>query len=188
MPNRRVAAIAFGIFIVLLAIVTVTSRQPESTELEASTPVPAIITMTIESLRRLELTTANGILVLIHQEGGDWTLEAPVQEPANSNLVESLISTLLPLNPTRALPTGSDPAAYGLDAPEFTVTFSNSSGEQVTIEVGSHNPDETKRYVRLAQQEDVYLVHAYQLDRLAGMVLEPPIAPTPTVEQATTAS
>ncbi|MEM6283776.1 MAG: DUF4340 domain-containing protein, partial [Chloroflexota bacterium] len=76
--------------------------------------------------------------------------------------------------------SGSDLAAFGLEEPFFQITLANST-ETYDIFVGEQNPQQTRYYVRLDDDEDtVYLVVADIVDNVVDFIANPPYVPPPT--------
>jgi len=183
MPSARVALAVFAGFLVLLAAALLLRRPGANPELALlPTAAPALLALGPADITGVEVSTAEGKLVLSKGNDGLWRVESPVSGEANQALIEDTIGPLAALTISRTLPQGVAPAEYGLEPPLFTVALNPGAAKQVVIEVGAYNPDSTKRYVRLRGTSDILLVFSYQLDRLSGMIVDPPLVPTAAPE------
>lgn len=186
MPDRRVALASFAVF-VLLVIVALVSFRPAPTPSPELTPAPALLGVDAAAITRVEVHSAEGDLIL-DKTSGAWQIVSPVQSAADGVTIDGLLTTLASLAIDRTLGSDVDLAEFGLDPITTTIALTVAGDEPMVIEVGSTNPDETKRYVRVEGDTDVHLVYTYQLDRLIAMVTAPPLPPTPTPEASATAS
>ena len=194
MPSRKAALIAFAAFILLLAVVLVS--KPRSPSISASTgemlvptAPPALLSLKAEDITGVEVQSQEGKLILGRGADGLWRILLPVEAAADQQAVADLVVPLASLPVSRSLPEDAGSSDdFGLDPPEFTVSLLAGASAAVVIEVGALNPDGTKRYVRLGGTPTIHLVYSYQLDRLKGMVMQPPLVATPTLEAIGTAT
>ena len=184
MPSARAALLTLGVFVLLLAVVLI--QRPAGEASSVPTPQASLLSIAAEDLVQVTVRGSEATLALVKDASGNWNIESPVQSPGDQDRIAGLLSALVGIRITRTLPPDAEPASYGLDQPEFTVQLrAQGQDEEATIEVGAHNPDETKRYVRLRGETGIHLVYGYQLDQLQRMAADPPVAPTPTVPSET---
>lgn len=80
-------------------------------------------------------------------------------------------------------------ADYGLDAPQYTMTLTDSDGKTYVVKVGSKTVT-TPRYYVLTNDDTktVYLVQGSTIDMLVGNIAIPAYVPSPTPMPTATAS
>ena len=119
-----------------------------------------------EEIQALEITNAHGTF-RIERRGDDWQVVSPVDYPAQSGAVESLLSALLGLEIQRTLdPKEVQPEAYQLDHPPFTVVLTTKDGQQHTLRVGTATPLGDHRVVTLDQGDRLLVVPGWFTSRL----------------------
>lgn len=181
MPSRKSALIVFATFLLLLAAVLILKPGSSSTsEPLYPTPGPKLLALKAEEVIRIEVQSQEGKLILSKGADGLWGIQAPVAASADQQAINDLAPSLVEMQVARSLPEGTSGESFGLEPPEFTVLLMTNTDESAVLEVGALNPDSTKRYVRVQGTPTINMVFSYQLDRLKGMVMQPPLAPTPT--------
>ena len=114
-----------------------------------------------DSITSLEVRNSHGEFRLV-RSGDDWRLAAPIDFPADSVTVGSLLGSLSNLSEERRLSADEvDPAAYGLDAPELFVAAEAGDGTRFALEVGDETPLGSNRAVRRAGEDDIVLCPGY---------------------------
>ena len=82
-----------------------------------------------------------GETLVFAKQGDDWRMRAPLDVRADYGAVEGLVGRLSTLQMKGITePEVSDPRAYGLDAPQYTVHL-NAGSARSTLLVGKANPD-----------------------------------------------
>ena len=83
---------------------------------------------------------------------------------------------------------------YGFDTPNMTATLTLANGTVYEVQVGNSNPEGTTYYVKLVENNDVYIVDKSWYDSIEGIITNPPYVPAtlaidvPTVSPATVAA
>lgn len=114
-----------------------------------------------DAVTSLEIRNSHGEFTLA-KSGGDWRLTTPIEFPADSATVSSLLSSLSNLKQERRLsPSEVDPEDYGLDAPALFVAAATEDGTSFTLEVGDETPLGSNRAVRRPGAEDFILCSDY---------------------------
>jgi hypothetical protein len=73
---------------------------------------------------------------------GRWQLLAPLEDLAGTRQISSLVSELDTLRVSEFLPADADPAALGLDRPEYEVLLIRADGtDPTTLELAAPSPD-----------------------------------------------
>jgi hypothetical protein len=73
------------------------------------------------------------------QEGGSWTVADNKDFPLNQTSLTGLASSLQSLAAVRTIDIAAPLATYGLDAPAYTLTASDSGGNSLTLLIGAEN-------------------------------------------------
>ena len=86
-------------------------------------------------LASVEITTAEDRIVVV-RSGDVWRLLSPVEDLADQDQMRSLISELNALRISDFLPADADPAAFGLEAPEYRIVLTHAdAAATVTLEL-----------------------------------------------------
>lgn len=102
------------------------------------------------------------------KDGDVWALEGDDTFPVDSSALLSMLSGLTPLKAQRTLADISDISEYGLDAPQNTITLSDSDGGQTVITIGDANANTSDDYLMLNEDPStVYTVDSTVLDSLS---------------------
>ena len=112
----------------------------------------------------------------IRTEDG-WVFDDAEHTPMDPERFEYILSMLSGLSAERVLEEPGDPATYGFDDPQGTVTITSES-LSFTIEIGDLSAGHTKQYVRLQEWPEVYVVDSSWAAVLAELVVDPPLLPS----------
>lgn len=114
-----------------------------------------------DSVTSLEIRNSHGDFRFV-RSGGEWRLTSPIDFPADSSTVGSLLSSLSNLKQERRLtPSEVDPREYGLDAPALFVAAGADDGTRFALEVGDETPLGSNRAVRRSGDEEFFLCSDY---------------------------
>lgn len=90
---------------------------------------------------------------------GKWEMTAPKPLPVDSDAVQSVASTLSPLNSDRVVEDkATDLAPYGLAQPSAQLTVTEKNGKNQTIDIGDDSPTGSDVYVKLAGDPRVFMM------------------------------
>jgi len=100
------------------------------------------------------------------------------------------MSRLAGLNSTQSFALGDTAlSSFGLDAPQYILILTDSTGATYTVRVGATNAA-TRRYYALINDDTatVYVINQSDIDNLKGQITAPPYLPTatPTVTPTST--
>jgi hypothetical protein len=114
-----------------------------------------------DSVTALEVRNSHGEFSLV-KSGGTWRLTSPIDFPADSSTVGSLLGSLGNLKQERKLsPTDVDPADYGLGTPALFVMAATEDGTRFALEVGDETPLGSNRAVRRHGDEHIVVCSDY---------------------------
>jgi len=108
-------------------------------------------------LARMRFTTPEGPVVLARDEAGDWQAEEPAELEIEQNVAAQLARSLSQL---RYFDVAAADAGlpFGFDEPVLELTLELADDISHRLTAGGTNPEGTQRYVRLDEEEFVYLV------------------------------
>jgi hypothetical protein len=114
-------------------------------------------TLERDDVESIEIRNSHGEFQLV-RSGDDWRLTTPIDFPADTPTVNSLLGSLLGLRQERRLAADEvDPAAYGLDEPQMHVTLGTADDERLSLEVGEETPLGSNRAVRISSDDAVII-------------------------------
>jgi hypothetical protein len=114
-----------------------------------------------DTVATVEIRNSHGEFVLT-KSGEDWRLSEPIDFPADTPAINSVLSSLTNLSEERRLSADEvNPAAYGLDEPELGVVISTDDGLRFELEVGEETPLGSNRAVRRGGVEDIILCRGW---------------------------
>jgi hypothetical protein len=102
-----------------------------------------VVDVAEHQLASIEVETADDRIRAV-QLKGRWQLLEPLADLADEKQIRALVSDLDTLRVREFLPSDSDPAAFGLDRPEYRLLLVRSDGDDpVTLELAAPAADET---------------------------------------------
>lgn len=121
-------------------------------------------------------------VVFVRDEEAGWTLDSSDLEAANGleqAEIDSVLTTLASLQSSDQF-TRDDLAPFGLDGTGNTIAF-EVGNTSYTLRVGSRNPQSTRFYAQLGDDETIYVVsNPAQIDTLLGFATQLPVVQVPT--------
>ncbi len=135
--------------------------RPRRTEIEARAGF-LVESLVRERISRIQISTGDARVTMSRQgEGYDetWTLEQPLEAPADPERIEDYVRNWEFAIATRTLenPSPADVRSFGLAAPTASVRFEMGRGE-VTVWLGSGIPVDGGGYVRIDDDDRVMVV------------------------------
>ena len=154
------------VLIVLLAIAAgwLLLTREHGTDSGATPAAATLVTLTPADVTKVIVTPADGGGFTLEKTGADWRLTAPVQAPAESFEVDSLIRAFTDAKPTGSIELSS---ASGLNPPRDVVEL-DTPGKTTKLNVGDRSTVGDSLYVQVDGDSKVQLLPAADLsDRLA---------------------
>jgi len=119
-----------------------------------------------DDVRSLEIHNSHGSFRITKDDDG-WRLLEPIDFPADSAAVSSLLTSLENLDVERTLGTSEvEFAAYGLDDPEMTVALETEDGESFALSVGGEAALGSNRAFRRGDEQAIILGRGWFLTDL----------------------
>ena len=172
MKNKRLPLILLGVLLVLVllyaALVGLNARRSEQDALDAQNA--SIVISEFADPVLVTYTGPQGTLSFSKTDNV-WQVADDAAFPLRQSDIELLCSTVDGLTAVRQLEGGEDLAAYGFDAPAYTVTLGNAEGEELTILIGgaASNGD---YYAMRGDGEMVYTISSSLPTLLAKQLLD----------------
>jgi hypothetical protein len=151
------------VFAGLLAYAMFCERGPTKKTKEEEAKKVSIIKVAEKKLERIDISGGYREIAL-EKSGGAWRLDQPVQAPAAQAPVQSIIDNLKDMKGTVADDSALNPADFGLDMPQITVTATLKGGVKKVLRVGTKTPVGEDYYVMHDKDPAVYVVPGYVID------------------------
>jgi hypothetical protein len=160
--SARTPIILLVVAAVLSVYVFVFERdRPGQTEIDSRSGL-LLEAVVRERITRIRIASGQERVALVREgEGYDetWTLEEPVQAPANAEVIEDYLRNWEFAIPVRTLqsPNADDLKSFGMDAPKAEVTFEMGRAK-VRVSLGTGSPIDGGGYVRIDDNPQVTVV------------------------------
>ncbi len=168
-----VVAVALGAY---LYFVPAPEAEEEVTEQRATEAVLTFESQQVTGMTITNVETGGEITVTRSPNGWDITTDATVA--GDEITIGPAVATIAALTADTVIPTVTDFSVFGLMTPQLTIELRGDSGVLATLAVGERNPSGGARYVRVDQQDRVFVVSDYVLDTVEEWFTTVPIAPT----------
>jgi hypothetical protein len=113
-------------------------------------------------------------------EKGTWQIKEPQPGDADPVRINTAVSTLTALYPSRTFAESVNLTEFGILKPDYVVEVKQKNGAVLKLEVGKKDVTALGYYVRREGAQTAALVPAAALDGVLNLPSSPPIA-TPTV-------
>ena len=136
-------------------------KAAEETKPDTSA-TPRLVDIPQTQVTKVSITHKGSPAVVLEKTGGQWKITAPEQYGADQDTVNSLLSSLNPLNADKLVEDHpSDLAQFGLKDPSLTVAVTTTSGRTTTILAGDDLPTGGSSYAQLEGGAKVYTIPSY---------------------------
>lgn len=178
--NSRLTIGLFVVFVALGVAAFVSNRTGASASLGTPTPNMSVFSFKPTDVQTLKIEY-NGKSVTVQQDSsGQWQLIVPKAQYSDSAHIAGVIATLANMQKGRDVPMGSNSlSTFGLDKPYLTATATLKDGTKHVLIAGNKNPGGDSYYAQVQGQPGLFLVALIDVDSMAQLVAQPPIA-TPT--------
>ncbi|MBI4859814.1 MAG: DUF4340 domain-containing protein [Candidatus Riflebacteria bacterium] len=156
------------IAVALLAIGIVYVYKYESDEMPDRDKAESVIVQDKDSLTKITLKGAKGLVVFERQTQGDkkeWKITSPLKVEPDSIKMDDLVGKLAKLESKRLVTEKIDKplADYGLDKPTTTVEYESSKGNG-SILIGRQSDVETSWYVKRGDTDRLFLCESWGIE------------------------
>ncbi len=109
--------------------------------------------LSADSVEELQITNSHGSFRL-SKRGSAWQLVEPIDFPADSSAVSSLLAAIIALKSERSFAKGEvEPAEYGLEEPFLSVVLQSAGDARYELAVGNEMPLSSHRPISLGNGE-----------------------------------
>jgi hypothetical protein len=188
---RRNTWILLGIFVVVLAAAYYLQyvrepAEPEATPAAASASEPLFASVESTAVASLHIQNADGKSVqIVRTAEGQWAFAEDTGEQLDSAQAESAVISVVGMTTMLSLNPADDLGVYGLLQPAYEAELTLDGGQKHTLLVGDQVPTGDGYYVRVDGNQP-QVVSSLTVENMIGFLDNPPLLPTPTVEEAET--
>ncbi|RPI26145.1 MAG: DUF4340 domain-containing protein [Acidobacteria bacterium] len=145
------------IFAGLIGFVYFYEIQGEKGRQEAKEKEEKLVSLERDKVNEIEIRRPGSEPILLKKSGNDWSLRKPIETPADSSTVDSLLSAVTSARIDRKLEQGAkDAGKYGLSDPRIRLLL-KADKEQANVLLGADDFTGNQVYVQLQGKPDVYL-------------------------------
>lgn len=151
----------FAVIVAGLVLFTVSDYNKSLKEEEQKEQDLTLVKITPEETARIELISKNNSIVL-ERTDDNWQLISPVQDRADEQAVQSLLSAMQSEKIEEVVVSGSDVSlpTYGLDKPVNRVKLKASDGREQEVKIGAVKAYDSNLYAQVGNEDRVLLVSA----------------------------
>ena len=156
---------------VYFALYSWNSRQKEKEKAREEAGIIHVTDTDAAEITAFSYNMGNGHLSFERRDG-QWYYTEDEDFPLDQSVPEQIAGEMGQITADRELKDGDDPADYGLDEPQYTMEYTDTSGDTITVELGNLTGD--YYYVRVSGSDSIYTVPSsltedlnYTLDDMA---------------------
>lgn len=175
MKHRKGLIIMLCVLCVLLAVYFAlyswNSRQKEKEKAREEAGIIHVTDTDAAEITAFSYNMGNGHLSFERRDG-QWYYTEDEDFPLDQSVPEQIAGEMGQITADRELKDGDDPADYGLDEPQYTMEYTDTSGDTITVELGNLTGD--YYYARVSGSDSIYTVPSsltedlnYTLDDMA---------------------
>ncbi len=175
LKRRKGLIIMLCVLCVLLAVYFAlyswNSRQKEKEKAREEAGIIHVTDTDAAEITAFSYNMGNGHLSFERRDG-QWYYTEDEDFPLDQSVPEQIAGEMGQITADRELKDGDDPADYGLDEPQYTMEYTDTSGDTITVELGNLTGD--YYYARVSGSDSIYTVPSsltedlnYTLDDMA---------------------
>lgn len=156
---------------VYFALYSWNSRQKEKEKAREEAGIIHVTDTDAAEITAFSYNMGNGHLSFERRDG-QWYYTEDEDFPLDQSVPEQIAGEMGQITADRELKDGDDPADYGLDEPQYTMEYTDTSGDTITVELGNLTGD--YYYARVSGSDSIYTVPSsltedlnYTLDDMA---------------------
>jgi hypothetical protein len=178
--NSRLTIGLFVVFVALGVVAFVSNRSGASASLGTPTPNMSVFSFQPTDVQTLVIDYNSKSVTVQQDSSGQWQLIVPKAQYSDSTHIAGVVATLANMQKGRDVPMGSNSlSTFGLDKPYLTATATLKDGAKHVLIAGNKNPGGDSYYAQIQGQPALFLVAIIDVDSMAQLVAQPPVA-TPT--------
>ena len=175
LKRRKGLIIMLCVLCVLLAVYFAlyswNSRQKEKEKAREEAGIIHVTDTDAAEITAFSYNMGNGHLSFERRDG-QWYYTEDEDFPLDQSVPEQIAGEMGQITAGRGTEGGDDPADYGLDEPQYTMEYTDTSGDTITVELGNLTGD--YYYARVSGSDSIYTVPSsltedlnYTLDDMA---------------------
>ena len=154
--------IAAALLAVLSGVIWWSNKKEAASGKTEADSSPKILSLDQSAVTSFSIERNGQPKLALVKNGSDWQITNPAQFPADQDSVSSLLSTLSPLSSQHLIEDQlSDPAPYGLSAPDFILTATSKGNKTQKLLIGEQTPSGNAYYAMLAGEPRVFTIAGY---------------------------
>ncbi len=158
--------------LIVLGVVVLIFEDRGAKKKETLERAAKLVDLKSEDLVKMELKTADGLLIFERDDKGDWRLTAPLEALADSYEAGSLADNFSSLRIQRVVETeASDLATYDIPSREVAL-WAKGREEPVRVLVGMENPIDNSLFAKREDDPRVVLIAGYLKSTLEKTLLD----------------
>ncbi|HEV7213773.1 MAG TPA: DUF4340 domain-containing protein [Chloroflexota bacterium] len=178
--NARLTIALLVVFVALGVVAFVSNHSGTSSVQGTPTPNAGVFSFPPANVQKLTIEYTGKSITVQQDASGQWQLVNPKAQYSDSTHIAGVVATLANMQKTRDVPMGSNSlGAFGLEKPYLTATATLKDGSTHVLIAGNKNPGGDSYYAQVKGQPGLFLVAIIDVDSIAQLVAQPPIA-TPT--------
>lgn len=175
--------IALAAVLLLLAIVLLYNAWEAKREEDEEEAAKIYVSLS-EDAETLAFTDTDGLALSFSKSGDDWVYDADSSFPLDSDTITVLADEVNGLTAEDSFTPEEELSSYGLDAPTYSLTVTDSDGTEKTLLIGGLTSDSSYYYAQVDGEETVYVIGTTIPTRLETTLYD--LAETPTIASLTT--
>ncbi|MBC7544946.1 MAG: DUF4340 domain-containing protein [Candidatus Sericytochromatia bacterium] len=177
--------VTLGVAVLVAALGTYTimyETKPKEPEASKSPDEVQVLKFENADLKGFTVNGSDGTLT-VERVKGKWENTAD-HKVLDTEKIDGQLRPLQELKSRRKVadkPSAADLATFGLDKPHTTVSFDwrDKKIEVKSLTMGKQNLEKNAYYAQANPSDTIYVLDAYGVDQLAGMIKKPPYATPP---------
>jgi len=142
-------------------------HKPAENAEAAATTSPTILSVQPADISKVEVKDKGSEAVALARSGDTWQITAPQPLPADQDSVNSLLSSVHPLNSVELVDEkAADLSQYGLANPTVEVDLTEKGNKTQQLLIGDETPTGTDLYAKLENDPRVFTIASYSKSSL----------------------
>jgi len=161
MKKQKIQLLVLLVVLILFVVGYVVSiYKVDNVEVLDEISVISVIKTDVASVRSISYIH-DGVTIGIEKDGDKWVLSDDKSFDLDQDKADDIVSYATNLNARTKLEDPSDLSEYGLDDPDYIVTFTDATGVQQTFFIGDRFALEDTYFAKVEGDDTIYTVTAY---------------------------
>lgn len=131
--------IGAGVLALLVCLYIFTKQKASDYTKSQTASYNSLITLTADEISKMSWTPAGGNTLSFTRTDGTWACDTDSTVDLDQDKVNTAAAGLTGISIYQTMNNVTDPSQYGLDAPSYTLTVTDTSGNETTVEIGNSN-------------------------------------------------